>query len=174
MFEKNAVVAVYNTHKDTDTAIKRLKQLGIDMWKFSILGKDYHKEEQVIGFYNTGEHIKFWGKREAFWNELSSMLSGSAVFIIPGIGHIMVLGALAGTIFGVLEKAKVVGGLSALGAGLYSIGIPKESILEYETAIKADKFLLIAQNMTVDEMEKSNTIIQTAGTKEIAIHASVC
>jgi len=37
----------------------------------------------------------------------------------------------------------VVGGLSALGAGLFSIGIPKNSVLEYETAVKSDKVLLL-------------------------------
>jgi hypothetical protein len=31
-----------------------------------------------------------------------------------------------------LENAVVVGGLSALGAGLYSIGIPEDSILQKE------------------------------------------
>jgi len=31
----------------------------------------------------------------------------------------------------------VAGGLSALGAGLFSIGIPKNSILDYEEAVKS-------------------------------------
>ena len=29
-------------------------------------------------------------------------------------------------------------------SGLYSLGIPKDSILQYETALKTDKFVLIA------------------------------
>jgi len=33
-----------------------------------------------------------------------------------------------------LEGAVVTGGLTALGAGLYSIGIPRDSIVKYETA----------------------------------------
>ena len=37
-------------------------------------------------------------------------------------------------IVGALEGAVVTGGLSALGAGLYSLGIPKDSIVKYETA----------------------------------------
>ena len=40
--------------------------------------------------------------------------------------------------------ALVVGGLSALGAGLYSIGIPKDSIIEYESQIKMGKYVVIA------------------------------
>jgi hypothetical protein len=47
-------------------------------------------------------------------------------------------------IVGALEGAVVVGGLSALGAGLYSMGIPNNSIIQYETAVKSGKYLLIA------------------------------
>ncbi len=36
-------------------------------------------------------------------------------------------------IVGALEGAVVRGGLTALGAGLYSIGIPKNSVVQYET-----------------------------------------
>jgi hypothetical protein len=57
-----------------------------------------------------------------------------------------------------LEGAVVVGGLSALGAGLYSIGIPKNSVLKYETAIKADKFLLVAHG-TAAEAAKARDIL---------------
>jgi hypothetical protein len=33
---------------------------------------------------------------------------------------------------------------------LYSLGIPKDSILRYETALKTDKFVLIAHGSTDD------------------------
>ena len=54
----------------------------------------------------------------------------------------------------------VVGGLSAVGAGLYSIGIPKDSVVKYETAIKSDKFLVLAHG-TADEVAKAKDIMQT-------------
>ena len=54
--------------------------------------------------------------------------------MIPGLGPVTVLGPLVGGLVGALGGAVVVGGLSALGAGLYSIGIPRDSIVEYETA----------------------------------------
>jgi hypothetical protein len=59
------------------------------------------------------------------------------------VGHIVALGPVGGMILGALENAVIVGGLSALGAGLFSIGIPKDSVVKYETAVKADKFLVI-------------------------------
>ncbi len=43
-----------------------------------------------------------------------------------------------------IESAVVVGGLSALGAALYSIGVPKDSVIQNKAALKADSFLVMA------------------------------
>jgi hypothetical protein len=83
-----------------------------------------------------------------------------------------VFGPLVGWIIGALEGAVVVGGLSALGAGLYSIGIPKDSIVKYETALKSDKFLVIAHG-TANEVAKAMSILETTGAAEIATHEGV-
>jgi hypothetical protein len=61
-----------------------------------------------------------------------------------------------------LEGAVVVGGVSAVGAGLVSIGIPKDSVLKYDVALKTDKFLLIVHG-TPDAVDKAKDII--AGTE---------
>lgn len=55
----------------------------------------------------------------------------------------------------------MLGGLSAIGAGLYSIGIPKDSIVEYEAAIKSDQFVLVAHG-TVAEIERVKGIMGTS------------
>jgi hypothetical protein len=101
---------------------------------------------------------------------LWGLLFGSALFIIPGIGPLVVLGPLVGWIVGALEGAVVMGGLSALGAALYGIGIPKDSIMKYETALKSDKFLVIAHG-TADEVAKAKSILKTTGAAEIDAHA---
>jgi hypothetical protein len=143
MSKDSAAVAIYNTHTEAETAIRALEKSGINMKKLSILGKDYHAEENVVGYYNAGDRMKFWGKLGAFWGGIMGLLFGSALFFIPGVGHIVALGPAGGLILGALENAIIVGGLSALGAGLFSIGIPKNSVVKYETAVKADKFLVI-------------------------------
>jgi hypothetical protein len=86
--------------------------------------------------------MQVWGKTGAFWGGLCGFLFGSAFFWIPGLGPLLVAGPLVSWIVAALESAVVAGGLSALGADLYSLGIPKDSILRYETAIKTDKFIL--------------------------------
>ena len=54
------------------------------------------------------------------------------------------------------------GGLSVIGAALMSLGIPKDSIVRYETAIKVGKYALIAHG-TIDEITKAKEIL--GGTK---------
>ena len=169
MAKENAAIAIYNTHIEAEAAIKELQKSGIDMKKLSILGKDYHAEENVVGYYNAGDRMKFWGKLGAFWGGLWGLLFGSALFFIPGIGHIVALGPVGGMIVGALENAVIVGGLSALGAGLYSIGIPKDSVVKYETAVKADKFLVIVHG-TEDEVTKAKEIIKTTDPVESEAH----
>jgi hypothetical protein len=169
MKKENAAIAVYNTHIDAEAAIKELQKSGIDMKKLSILGRDYHAEENVVGYYNAGDRMKFWGKLGAFWGGLWGLLFGSALFFIPGIGHVVALGPVGGMIVGALENAVIVGGLSALGAGLYSVGIPKDSIIKYETAVKADKFLVIVHG-TEEEVKKAKEIIQSTHPVESEAH----
>jgi hypothetical protein len=53
MQKLNAVVAVYSTHPQAEEALRAFEGSGFDMKKLSIVGKDYHTEENVVGFYNA-------------------------------------------------------------------------------------------------------------------------
>ena len=67
MSNQTAVVGIYKTHTEAEAAVKELQKSGFDMKKLSVVGKDYHTEENVVGFYNAGDRMKFWGKLGAFW-----------------------------------------------------------------------------------------------------------
>jgi hypothetical protein len=171
MSTESSVVAVYQTHTEADRAVKDLQRDGVNMRKLSIVGKGYHTDEQVVGYYNTGDRMKYWGKTGAFWGGFWGILFGSALFMIPGLGPILAAGPVVAWIVGALEGAVVVGGLSALGAGLYSIGIPKDSIVKYETALKTDQFLLIAQG-TAAEVAKVKDIITSTHPLYCELHTA--
>lgn len=137
------VIATYSTHDAAEGAVKVLSAQGVDMHRLSIVGQDYHTEEKVTGYYTNGDRMKAWGASGAFWGGLWGLLFGAAFFMIPGIGPVVLAGPLVSSVVGGLEGALVVGGLSALGAGLYGLGLPKDSIVKYESAIKAGKFVLL-------------------------------
>jgi uncharacterized membrane protein len=169
MSQNNSIVAIYPTHTAAEAAIKELQQSGFDMKKLSIVGRDQHSDEHVIGYYNAGERMKYWGKTGAFWGGLWGMLFGSAFFLIPGVGPLLVAGPLVAWIVGALEGAVVVGGLSAVGAGLFSLGIPKDSILRYETALKTDKFVLIAHG-SMNDTTRAKEILQRTNPEALDQH----
>lgn len=169
MDEENAAAAVYDTHVLAEQAVKELQRSGFDMKTISIIGKDYHPEDTVVGYYNTGDRMKKWGKLGAFWGGFWGILFGSGFFFIPGIGPLMVAGPIVASIVGALESAAVVGGLGALGAGLFSMGIPKDSIVKYETALKADKFLVLVHG-TTENAKKAKQILDRNSPTATAVH----
>jgi hypothetical protein len=166
---ENSVVAVYPQHSEAENAINLLKKSDFNIKKLAIVGQGYRTEDEVVGYYTTGDRMKHWGKRGAFWGGVWGLLVGSAFFMIPGVGPVMVAGSAVAWIVGALESAAVVGGLTALGAGLYSIGIPKGSALKYESSIKAGKYLLVAHG-TAEEAELARRILTNTGAEEISVH----
>jgi uncharacterized membrane protein len=136
-------VAVFSTREAAEQAVKQLQRAGFDMTKLSIVGRDYHTEQHVVGYFNAGDRAKFFGKYGAFWGGIAGMLFGAAFLFVPVMGHIVILGPLATTIVGGLQGAVVGGGVSAVAGALSALGVPKDSVLRYETELQADKFLLV-------------------------------
>jgi uncharacterized membrane protein len=173
----NSAVAVFHTHQKAEETIRELQKSGFDIKKLSIIGKDYHMDEQVVGYYNTGDRMMSWGQNGAFWGALWGMLFGSAFFMIPGVGPVLVAGPLVAWIVATIEGAAVMGGLGVLGGALASIGIPDNSVVQYITELKTGKFLLIVHGTDeeVDRakhmLDKSPTTIATIYTKPVTISA---
>ena len=161
MIKNDSVIATFKTHTEAEEAVKALQHSGFDMKKLSIVGRDYHTEEHVVGYYNMGERMQYWGKQGAFWGGFWGLLTGSAFFWFPGVGPLLVAGPLIGWVLSALEGAVVVGSLSAVGAGLFSIGIPENSLIEYESDLSAGKFVVIAHG-TSEEISKASNIISAA------------
>jgi hypothetical protein len=169
MNESNSAVAIYDTHTEAEAAIKALRESNFQMGQLSIIGKDYRTEEHAIGFYNVGDRMKFWGKNGAFWGGLWGWLVGAGFFLIPGIGHVIVLGPLVGWIAGALEGATLGAGIGVLGAALASAGIPKNSIVKYETAIGAGHFIVTAHG-TPAEVDRARTVLAAKGKADVATY----
>ena len=162
-------VAVYDFHTQAEAAVKALQRAGFDMKKISIIGREYHSEEHVVGFLNAGDRAKIFGKFGAFWGGLMGVLFGSAMMFVPVIGHVIVLGPLAAMLFSGAEGAVLVGGISALAGALMSIGVPKDSVLRYETALKADKFMLIVHGDEA-EIKRAKELLKTSGLSSFDHH----
>jgi hypothetical protein len=169
MTDASSVVAVYNSHTDAEKAVAALSAASFDITKVSIVGKDYHTEENVVGYYTAGDRMKSWGGMGAFWGGIWGLLFGAGFFLIPGIGPVLVAGPFLAAPVGALESAAIVGGLSAVAAGLVSLGIPKESAVKYEAEVKADKFVLVVHG-TPEELERARAILAATSPASLEKH----
>lgn len=168
--QHTVAVAVFKSHHDAEAAVKAFQEAGYDMKKLSVVGQDYYTEQHVVGYYTTGARMRAWGMLGAFWGGIWGLLFGWALFIVPGVGPVLIAGPFVTSVVAALETAALVGGLSALGAALYSIDIPKKSVLRYETQIKAGKYLLLMTG-SIEEIEHAEKEILAYNTpEEFALH----
>jgi len=170
MSRDNAVVAVYDKHFGAEEGVKELERAGVDMRTLAIIGKNTHTDEHVVGYYNTGDRMKYRGKTGAFLGGSWGLLLGSAFFSIPGIGPVLLAGPVFGWIVGAVEGAVVVGALSAIGAGLVGMGIPQHSVVEYELALKTDMFLLMVAG-SADAVDKARGILEGSRAVRTKVHS---
>ncbi len=170
------VVAAYDTHEGAEAAIRTVAANGLELTRFSIVGRGYHSEEQVVGFYGVGDRIRFWGTRGACWGGLWGLLFGGLFLTIPMVGAVVILGPLAAMVFAAIESAVegavVVGGLGALGAALYGLGIPHDGVLLYERALKADQFLVVVHGPP-EQIAKARLVLHEKGPVQLDHYAGV-
>ena len=171
MENPDTVIAVFQDHPSAETAIRTLTAAGFDMTALSVIGKGYHTDEKVVGFYNIGDRITFWGTRGAFWGGLWGLFLGGLVVTVPVVGQVVVLGYLAAIAIAAIENAVIVGAASALAAALFSIGIPRDSVIQYETALKTDRFLVMAHGPAA-EIARAKALLGTVNPTRIDVHTA--
>lgn len=158
----NHTIAVYSSHFEAENAISKLSESGFDMKHLSIIGLNYQSKEQPVGFINTGDRMWSWGKFGAFWGSIWGLLFGSAMLFVPGLGYVL----FAGWIVSALEGAMVGGGFAALAGALSSLGIPNDTVIEYESALKAGSFMVLVRG-SEEEVEAAKVALNGLETKTV-------
>ena len=149
-----------------ETDIKQLFQAGFDMNNLSIMGKGFHTEEKFVGFCNIRDLMKFWGLNGCFWGSFF----GGVILTLPGTKHVIILGYLAVMLVFAVEGAALIGGFSALGAVIYSIEIPRDSVVQYKIDTKADGFLVMVHG-SVAKMKQAKAILGITEPSNIEIYS---
>jgi hypothetical protein len=156
---EGAVIGVFETHIQAELAIRSLESSGFPMRRLSIIGKGYRMEEKPTGFYSLGDRVKTWGSVGLFWGSLWGLLFGAAFVWIPGLGPIAAAGPFVHLLVSAVEGAVVVGGMSALGAALVGLGLPRKDVIKYERQIRADRYLIIAHG-SPDEVTRARELME--------------
>jgi len=152
------------SHPEAEAAIKELQQSGFDMKKLSIVGRDYHTDEHCVGYYTTGDRMKYW---EA-WSFLGldlGMLIGFGSLFDSGVGPLLMAGPVVGWLLGALGEAVLVGGLSALVPACKPRH-SEEQRPEVRDAVKSGKFVIIAHGTALDATRAETSSVARTGAVE--------
>lgn len=135
--------------------MKTLTAAGFEMNNISIVGKGYHTDEKVVGFLQYRRSSQILGHPRGV---LERVLGPFPRRISCGHRNRRD------------RECRRRRGVSALAAALYSRGIPKDSVIQYETELKTDNFLVMAHVPAAD-IARAKTILGTVNPARLEVHA---
>jgi hypothetical protein len=145
MAVNNATLSVFKSQVDAEAAVRLLARNGYDLGKVSMVGRDTDNDTCVSGCVNENGRGSSSTKDGVSWSGIRGMLVGSGFCLVPGIGSVVVAGPLLSLIVRSMGDGIPPDKLGALATGLHQLGIPKDSILRCQGALKAGKVVLIAE-----------------------------
>ena len=148
MSKNDSVVAICHSNEKACQAVRKMQQSGFDIHNLSVVGNSAPAGVDKSGDYNAGDWIKKWG-----------FPSDATLFSISDIGPLAIGGPLVSAIAEGQEAGAVEAEFSALGAGLWRCGIPRDDLPHYETAVKSDNYLVIV-HCTPDEVIRVKEIFE--------------
>lgn len=160
MPEKNTCILLYTTYEDVWQAVKKLQAQNFNLTAVSVVGNANDKEEQVVGVYTNDGNKHFQGTQAAFWQSLWEILDGELFFVTPELSSLFAAGAIVPLLVKEKDDIDIHGRFSALAATLFSMGVPANSIRQYEAEIKTGNILLIVNSKRAD-VERSCEILHS-------------
>ena len=149
-FQEHIYAAVYVHENQAIRTIEHLIQNDFLMDRISILGRRLSKGDDVLGIYypSPKQRMKIWGIRGvligALWGLIASLIS--MVGSLEGSQQV----GLIQTFIWTMSYSAIVGGVMAAAAAfsqianmLQRMGIPQHQLKQLETAIKADKYVIL-------------------------------
>ncbi|NOZ52613.1 MAG: permease [Gammaproteobacteria bacterium] len=167
MTYENSCVAVYDEHLRVQEALHILQKNDVNTTNLSLLGKGEGSGTYSTGLYTRGDQVQYRGAQRFFWEEMWRYLPGAAFFWIPTVGTVVVAGSLGAALVVALEE--VVNGPDVLGAALYTVGVPDDSVIGYEKAIREGRYLLVVQ-AEQNEAERVHDLLLSSDVQDMALH----
>ncbi len=170
MNNKNSCIAIYSTCQAVENILDKLQKAGFDLRLISVMGKGFHGDAHAIGFYTSNDQNRYLGAQSAFWNKLWDLTADVAFFWIPNFGPLIASGPIVPLLVRRHTEIEVGGRFNMFQSALYSVGVPKDNILQYDTALKTDKFLLVAHGQR-DLVENACDILHS-DKQQVTVHRS--
>ncbi len=160
MPEKKTCILIYTTYEDVWQAVKKLQAQKINLAAVSVVGSANPQEEQVVGLYTNDSYKDLTVTQAAFWQSLLRILGGELFFVAPEFDSLFAVGAIIPLLVKKKDDIDILGRFGILAAALFSMGVPEDSVRQYEAEINAGNILLIV-NSKRTEVERSCEILHS-------------
>jgi len=162
-----AVVAIYRSHADAETAVRRLAEGGLPITQISIIGRNFETHQDIQGFYRPADAALDGAGQGAWFGGLFGLMMGAmGFFVMPAVGALMVMGPLSGMIAGAIGGA----GVGALINGLIASGVPREQALKYQERLQAGEFLVVVHG-SADAAARAHEILDGTAQTHLQTHS---
>jgi hypothetical protein len=155
MLVNNATLTVFKSQEDVEAALRQLARGGYDLGRVSMVACERGSSAATA---------------DVSWAGVRGMLVGSGLFVVPGIGSLLVAGPLLTWIVRAMGNVSGPDKLDAMAAGLIQLGIPRQSILRCEGALRSGKVVLIAEGSAM-AMILAREILRRTPVEVIEQHA---
>jgi len=161
------IVAVFEWADRVEAAVETLQAAGFDPRKLSIIAKDDHSGERLLGWASAGRRVRFWGRLAPTWDRLAQRLSGAAFMFVPFVGHLVVLGSVAEWLTDDQPGHGCAEGATRLWRLLARVGVPSRDGIALESALREYDFMLVAAG-TPEDAQIARRLLRTAARRAAA------
>jgi hypothetical protein len=170
------VVGVFSKQARAQQLVEKLIHEDYPMDRISLLSRAGGSGDDMLGvtYHDTGDRMRAWGKHGVFWGAVWGLLaSASGMFVLPGLGAVLVAGPIVEALGAAIAGAAVAGGtmagaaaVSHLASALHRIGIPETELEQIESAIEAGHCVVIL-HCAPEESDKHARTLAWAGADPI-------
>lgn len=162
MTNRDCVAAVFGSPEDGHDAVAELMTHGFRENQISLVTRG--EEDELLGVppLRQGDRMEGSATAGAAAGAAVGLLAGSSLFLIPGLGPILIAGAMASGLTG-----GIVGGLIGAMSGW---GIKKDHLDEYEGLIRTGKTLVLVTGGP-SQLADANAMLMDSNAERVTMHA---
>ena len=149
--KSDVVVAAFDDGVIASRALHKLLATGFKPDDLSFVGKASCSNERVLGWTDRGHGgVKFWGIRSTLWEYVWALFGGGLFLTTPVMGPTFMMGRIGAFEERSLDAGVIIGGMTAIGTALLSMGLPRNDAEIFDDLVARDRFLLMVHGSALD------------------------
>ena len=178
-------VGTFSSYQDAEVAVRELRDSGFPMDRVSVVGRDTDRANELTDI-GTGDHLGDRSKQVAHDTQadegarkgavaggtlggLTGLLVGLGALAIPGIGPVMLGGALATALATTISGGAIGAAAGGLVGALVGLGIPEDRARVYNDRVSRGDYLVIVDG-SEEEVRRAESILSHRGIQEWGIY----